>query len=245
VKLGKKEHGGNVTLSDAALACEAMFVGYGPLPVVRDVNLSVEAGEIVGLLGANGAGKTTTLLALAGELSLQSGVVSMNGASMVSSLYERARKGLALITEERSVFMNLTCRENLRLGLGPLERSLSIMPELEPLLNKKAGLLSGGEQQMLTLARALAAEPKVLLADEMSLGLAPLMVERLITSVEEAASSGVAVLLVDQHAKRLLRLCDRAYVMRRGEVVIEGTGSELLDRLPEIELSYLSMSQLS
>lgn len=221
-------------------ACE-IVVGYGDLPVVDEVSLDVRAGEVVALLGPNGAGKTTTLLAIAGELNLRAGHVTLLGKPCVGPLHRRARQGLSFVTEERSVFMELTCRENLRLGGGSIDDAVDLVPELVPLLPRRAGLLSGGEQQMLTLARALSSRPTVLLADELSLGLAPLMFNRLLGLVRRAADvADVGVLLVEQQVRKAIGVCDRGYVMKRGSVVISGTGAELGARLDEIEASYLS-----
>jgi len=217
-----------------------LSAGYGSLAAVRDLNLTVEAGEVVALLGPNGAGKTTTLLTMAGALPPISGQVLLDDTPTKASLNRRAKRGLALVPEERSVFMKLSAADNLRLGRGPRQKALALFPELEPLLRRKAGQLSGGEQQILTLARALAGEPRVLLADELSLGLAPLVVKRLLRAVREAADRGVGVLLVEQHAQQALQLADRAYVLRRGRVELHGSASELLEKLPEIEQSYLA-----
>jgi len=214
--------------------------GYGPVPVVRDLDLAVRPGEVVALLGANGAGKTTTLLTLAGELPPTAGATAWKGAVTTAPLHLRARDGLALITEERSVFMRLSVADNLRLGRGTPERACDDFPELAPLLDRPAGLLSGGEQQMLTLARALAAEPTLLLADEVSLGLAPLIVERLFRAIRAFADAGGAVLLVEQQPARALRVADRAYVMQRGRVALEGPSGEVLERLGEVEDLYIS-----
>ena len=232
--------GAAVPGATAAIEAADLEVGYGHLPVLRGLSMAVRPGEIVSLLGANGAGKTTTLLALAGVLSPISGSVLMSGRPAPVGLHRRAAAGLALICEDRSVFMGLTCRENLRLGRGSIEDSLELMPDLEPLLDRKVGLMSGGEQQMLTLARALAGRPSVLLADELTLGLAPLIVARLLACLRTAADRGVGVLIVEERAKRALQVSDRVCVLRRGEIVMEGTAVEMSSRVAEIEASYLS-----
>jgi branched-chain amino acid transport system ATP-binding protein len=221
------------------LAVEGLTVGYGGVPVVRGIDLYVEAGEIVALLGPNGAGKSTTILAIGGVLPLTSGSVTLDGAPLQGPLHRRARRGISLVPETRSVFMGLSAAVNLKLGAGPSARALELFPELEPLLGRRAGLLSGGEQQILTLARALAAEPKVLVVDELSLGLAPLVVRRLLDALVSAAGRGIGVLLVEQHARQALAIAHRGYVLRRGEVALQGEGRELLARIDEVEESYL------
>jgi ABC-type branched-chain amino acid transport systems, ATPase component len=223
------------------LEAKGIVVGYGDLPVIKGLDISVSAGEVVSLLGANGAGKTTTLLAIAGELELNAGSVSLLGEPCHGPLHMRARRGMSFVSEERSVFMELTCLENLRLGWGSVDDAVDLVPELRPLLSRRAGLLSGGEQQMLTLARALAGKPAVLLADELSLGLAPMMFGRLLGLVRSAAdAAGVGVLLVEQHVRKAIEVCDRGYVLRRGEIALSGSSAELSARLDEIEASYLS-----
>lgn len=223
----------------AALEAVGLSAGYGGVPAIRDVDLRVEAGEMVALLGANGAGKTTTLLALAGAMKALSGQVSLLGRVDNRSLHRRAREGLALLPEQRCVFMGLTVRENLLLGRGDINRALALFPELERRLNVRAGLTSGGEQQMLSLARVLAAKPRVLLADELSLGLAPLIVRRLLESLRQAATQGTAILLVEQHPKIALRWTDRGYVMRRGKVELAGDSGHLLANPDQIASLYL------
>jgi branched-chain amino acid transport system ATP-binding protein len=222
------------------IEARAVSAGYGSVPIVRELDLEVRPGEIVALLGANGAGKTTTLLCLAGELTPVAGVVLWRGEETVAPLHRRARQGLRFVTESRSVFMGLTTADNLRLGRGSLDRALDIFPELRPLLRRTAGLLSGGEQQMLTLARALSCRPALLLADELSLGLAPVVVERLLGALRAAADAGSAVLLVEQQIRGALAVADRAYVIRRGQVLFHGSSTEMLRRLGEIEASYLA-----
>jgi branched-chain amino acid transport system ATP-binding protein len=223
------------------LEAQGLTTGYGGQPVVHDVNLFVRPGEIVALLGPNGAGKTTTLLALSGELRPMQGQVILDGLPVKSPLHMRARRGLAYVTEERSVFMGMSARDNLRVGKGDATAALALFPELERLLSVRAGLLSGGEQQMLTVGRALSRNPRLLLADELSLGLAPLIVTRLLEAVRDAArEQGTAVLLVEQHVRKVLEFADRVYVMSRGRIRLEGSAQDLRDRIPEIEHAYLA-----
>jgi branched-chain amino acid transport system ATP-binding protein len=225
----------------ALLEAEALYAGYAGMAVVRNLELTVHPGEIIALIGANGAGKTTTLLTLSGDLAPISGNVKFFGAPTRAPLHRRARRGLSLVTEERSVFMRLTVAENLRVAGCEFEPAFALFPELSRLVGKKAGLLSGGEQQMLTLARALVRKPKILLVDELSLGLAPLIVERLLQTLRDAADQEqIGVLMVEQHVRQALDVADRAYVMRRGVAQLSGPCSELKGRLSEIEASYLS-----
>jgi branched-chain amino acid transport system ATP-binding protein len=220
-----------------------LSAGYGGVEVVRGLSFRVEPGEVVVLLGANGAGKTTTMLALAGVLPSH-GSVTFEGAPLHGPLHRRVRRGLGFIPESRAVFPRLSTRTNLRLGRGGVAGAVRLFPELERLLDRRAGLLSGGEQQMVTLGRALAAEPRLILVDELSLGLAPLIVRRLLTEVRTAADRGVGVLLVEQHARQALSIADRGYVMRRGAIELDGSGPELLARLGEIEEAYLGVGSL-
>jgi branched-chain amino acid transport system ATP-binding protein len=225
----------------ALLEAVGLTTGYGAQPFVHDLNLHVDSGEVVALLGANGAGKTTTLLALSGELPLMRGEVLFEGSPERGPLYKRARRGLSYVTEERSVFRGLSLVDNLRCGNVPLDRALALFPELEKRLQVKGGFLSGGEQQMLTLARALGRRPRLLLADELSLGLAPLVVSRLLNAVREAAQTdGCGVLLVEQHARKALQYADRVYVMARGRIEMDLTVAEARTRIGDIEESYLA-----
>jgi branched-chain amino acid transport system ATP-binding protein len=206
----------------AILRVSGLVAGYGDLAVVRGVDLDVHPGEVVALLGPNGAGKTTTLLTLAGELPKIDGEVRYRDHPLRGPLYQRVRQGFAFVPEERSVFMGLSVADNLKIG-GPVDPVLALFPELTPLLSRRAGLLSGGEQQMLTLGRALARRPRVLLVDELSVGLAPLVVDRLLDAVRAAASDdGTAVLLVEQQARRALRVADRWYLLSRGLLAASG-----------------------
>jgi branched-chain amino acid transport system ATP-binding protein len=226
------------------LEARSLTVGYGAMPVVHDLNIVVHKGEVVALLGVNGAGKTTTVRALAGDLKPFAGEVWLKGRRVTGPAHRRAKQGMRYISEERSVFMNLSASDNLRLGRGQRERCLELFPELEPLLGRKAALLSGGEQQILTLARALSARPEMLLADELSLGLAPLVLERLLLTVRAAADGGAAVLLVEQHVRDALEVADRAYVMSHGKIVLQGDAKDLKDRIGEIEGTYLAGAEL-
>jgi branched-chain amino acid transport system ATP-binding protein len=216
--------------------------GYGSAPVLRGVDLVVGRGEIVALLGANGAGKSTTMLTIAGELALRTGSIDFDGAPLRGPLHRRARRGVALVTEDRALFSRLTVADNLRLGPGGIAGAIELFGELEPLLGRRAGQLSGGEQQMLALGRALSGRPRLLLVDELSLGLAPLIVDRLLAAVETVAAAGTGVLLVEQHARKALRLAQRAYVLCRGAIELEGAGRDLLDRMGEVEVAYLGTS---
>jgi branched-chain amino acid transport system ATP-binding protein len=227
------------------ISMDCVHAGYGSVSIIRDVSINVYPGEIVALLGANGAGKTTTILTMAGEVHPKQGTVSLHGEVTNASLYKRAKAGLRLITEERSVFMSLNVADNLRLAHRDYSRALDLFPELKPLMKRKAGLLSGGEQQMLALGRALSGDDcSVLLADELSLGLAPVIVDRLFTSVREVASRGVGVVLVEQSLHRALKIADRAYVLRRGRVVVEGTVREIEERKAEVQSAYLADAEV-
>ncbi|PHV67139.1 ABC transporter ATP-binding protein [Williamsia muralis] len=223
------------------LDVQGLTTGYGSQPVIHDINLHVDAGEVVTLLGANGAGKTTTLLALSGVLPLHTGEVYFDGKLETAPLHNRARRGLCYVTEERSIFKTLSVTDNLKAGGVATEDALALFPELEKRLHVRGGLLSGGEQQMLSLARALCREPRLLLVDEMSLGLAPLIVERLLKAVREAAQTrGCGVLLIEQHARKALIYADRVYVMRRGRIEMDLSASDARARIDEIEDSFLS-----
>jgi branched-chain amino acid transport system ATP-binding protein len=229
----------------AVLNARAVTTGYHGQPVVSDLDLEVHSGRVTALLGPNGAGKTTTLLTLAGEITPIGGEVERVGFSGRASLSRCARQGLALVTEERSVFMDLTVAENLRVGRCDESIALELFPELQPLMDRKAGLLSGGEQQMLTLGRALGRDPRVLLIDELSLGLAPLVVTRLLNAVREAADQGIAVLLVEQHVEQAMRVADYVYLMDRGQVTLKGERQDVAGRVHEIEAAYLASAKES
>jgi len=228
------------TVAPDVVTVRGLTAGYGGTPAVHQVDLDVAPGQIAVLLGANGAGKTTTLLALAGELRPMGGSVSVLGCPAGARLEKRARAGMGFLTEGRCVLMGLTGWENLRLGRGAPQHALEYFPELEDHLGKKAGLLSGGQQQMLALGRILASEPRLILADELSLGLAPLVVQRLLGALRAAADDGVAVVLVEQHVRHALTVADRGYVLRRGRVVLTGSGAELAADADSIAEHYIS-----
>jgi branched-chain amino acid transport system ATP-binding protein len=230
----------------AILAARGLSAGYAGQPVVHDLDLEVAAGEVVCLLGPNGAGKTTTMLALSGELPPLAGEVAFDGETTRAPLHKRARNGLSYVTEERSVFKGLSARDNLRCGGVEVSEALALFPELEKRLGVRGGLLSGGEQQMLTLARALGRKPRLLLADELSLGLAPLIVDRLLQAVRAAADErGTGVLVVEQHARKALNYADRVLVMTRGRVRMALTAAEARSQLNDIESHYLSGASLA
>jgi branched-chain amino acid transport system ATP-binding protein len=224
----------------ALLEARQLVAGYRDVPIVRNLDLTVEAGEVVALLGPNGAGKSTTMLTLAGELPPLDGNVEFSKVKRRARLYRRARAGMAFVTEERSVFMGLTVAQNLRVGRVNAADATALFPELDPILNRRAGLLSGGEQQMLTLARALARRPRLLLADELSLGLAPLIVQRLLSAVRTAADDGLGVLLVEQQVHRALDVADRVVVLRHGSVEFAGTSGEARSKIDLIQAAYLT-----
>lgn len=229
-----------MSTGSTAVRVSGLTAGYGGTPAVTDLDLEVEEGEVLALLGANGAGKTTTLLALAGELAPMTGEVEILGDGRHRRLHQRARAGVGFLTEERCVFMQLSGWDNLKLGRGKPERALELFPELEPHLGKPAGLLSGGQQQMLALGRIIAGEPRVLLADELSLGLAPQVVQRLLAALRAAADSGVAVVLVEQHVQQALEIADHGCVLRRGRAVLSGSASELQRDMSSISSHYLA-----
>jgi ABC-type branched-subunit amino acid transport system ATPase component len=219
---------------------ERLVAGYGKVSIVRDVDLEVSEGEVVALLGPNGAGKTTTILTVAGELTPLRGTVHCLGLDNKASLHERTRAGLALVTDSHAVFMRMTIAENLRVFQTTAEAVVSVFPELASHLDRRVGLLSGGQQQMLALGLALARRPSLILADELSIGLAPIIVDRLFSVLRAAADSGVGVLLVEQHVHKALAIADRVYVMDRGRIAISGAAADLRERVDEIQASYLT-----
>jgi branched-chain amino acid transport system ATP-binding protein len=231
-----------VTGSDTVLELDRLSVAYDRAPVVRDLTLTVGRGEIVALLGANGAGKTTTLRAISGLLKPASGTIRLAGRDLAGvSPTDRARRGLAHVPHDRGIFFGLTVAEHFRLdGTAEMDAVFGRFPALRALHGRKAGLLSGGEQQMLAIARALSRRPKLLMLDEMSLGLAPVIVDRLLPAIRDAATSnGTGVLLVEQHVHLALRIADRGYILSHGELVASGSAGQLSQDSALLAASYL------
>jgi branched-chain amino acid transport system ATP-binding protein len=223
--------------------------GYGRSVVVRDIDLHVDSGEVVALLGANGAGKTTTLLTIAGVLPAVAGEIRFLGERIERWPAPRvARHGGVLIPDDRGLFPKLTVRENLALSAIAKTKAgdpLELFPELHDRLRTPAGLLSGGQQQMLAVARALQRSPQLLLVDELSFGLAPLVVQRLMPILRRVADeSGVAVLLVEQHVHLGLAIADRAHVLSHGNLVLSAPASDLRDDVSLLHASYLGEADI-
>jgi branched-chain amino acid transport system ATP-binding protein len=234
-------HGYISTEAPNLLETRMLKAGYLGREVVSGVNITVRPGEVVALLGPNGAGKSTTLMTIAGQLAPVDGIVMFSNVPTFTPIYQRVRQGLGVVTEERLIFTKMSARDNLRVGGGDVDRALELFPALEARLDVRAGMLSGGEQQMVALARALSRNPQLLLADELSLGLAPMVVDRLLGAVRQAADEqGIGALIVEQHARKALKYSDRVYLMSRGRIRMEMTSAEALTRLDEIEEAYLA-----
>ena len=234
----------------ALLDLRQLSVAYGGIQAVKGLNLHLNEGELVSLIGANGAGKTTTLKAICGLLAPQSGEVLYQGRSLKGQgAWDLVAQGLVMVPEGRGIFTRMTIDENLRMG-AYLRRDREVNTDMEsvyqrfPRLKERhrqlAGTLSGGEQQMLAMGRALLARPKLLLLDEPSMGLAPLMVDKIFEVITDIARQGVTVLLVEQNAHRALEIANRAYVMDSGELVLEGPAQSLLND-PQVQAAYLGL----
>jgi branched-chain amino acid transport system ATP-binding protein len=230
------------------LEVRGLTVAYGGIKAVKGIDFDVAEGELVTLIGANGAGKTTTLKALAGLLQPTAGTVRYDGRDIAgTAAHELVRLGIALVPEGRGVFARLTIDENLAMGAytrrdaavaADYDRAYALFPRLAERRRQLAGTLSGGEQQMLAIARALMARPRLLLLDEPSMGLAPLMVNKIFETIRSVASEGVTLLLVEQNAKLALETCDRGYVMESGVIALADTAGALLVN-PEVRRAYL------
>jgi branched-chain amino acid transport system ATP-binding protein len=231
------------------LALEGLQVAYGGIRAVKGIDVTVDPGELVCLIGANGAGKTTTLRAITGLVKPAGGRVMYDGQDVAGRpVYEIARRGMALVPEGRGVFPQLTIEENLDMGAYPrkdraavrqdIDRAFTLFPRLRERRKQTAGTLSGGEQQMLAIARAMMSRPRVLLLDEPSMGLAPLMVERIFEVIRTIAAEGVTMLLVEQNARLALEVSRRGYVLEGGLVAFSGDAAALLGD-PRIREAYL------
>jgi len=236
-------------VSEPVLSVKDLQVYYGAIHALRGVSLEVAERQVVALIGANGAGKTSTLRAVSRMIRSSAGSVRFRGEEITRlQSHEVVALGMAHAPEGRGIFLNLTLRENLLLGAflrkdrdgvkSDLERCFSLFPILKERIDQVAGTLSGGEQQMLAVARALMCRPRLLLLDEPSLGLAPQVVERIFQVLKEISEGGVALLLVEQNAHKALQIAHRAYVLETGEVVMRGTGKELLAS-PDVRKAYL------
>ena len=216
------------TMVKPLLETRNLQAGYQGRAVVQGANITVYPGEVVCLLGPNGAGKTTTLLTIAGELAPVDGLVMLSNVPTFTPMYQRVRdSGVAMVTEERLVFTKMSTRDNLRIGGGSVEDALELFPELQSRLTVRGGVLSGGEQQMLTRCRTLTGDPELIMIDEPTEGLAPKIVELVAEYLRELKRRGMAVLLVEQKLTIALEVADRCLVMGHGQIVFEGTPAEL------------------
>ena len=236
------------------LSVQGLVAGYSAAAVVDGISVAVSAGEMVTLVGANGAGKSTLLKAIAGAIPVRAGLVSIDGEDVTNvPAHRRVGKGIVLVPEGRMLFAGMSVDENLTLGAhlrtGPAarravaedrERVFGLFPVLAERRRQAAGTLSGGEQQMLAIGRGLMAQPKLLMLDEPSLGLAPLVVEEIFKVIESIRARGCSILLVEQDVFHALSISDRAYVIENAEIVMEGTGQEILDN-PRIKEAYLGL----
>jgi branched-chain amino acid transport system ATP-binding protein len=231
------------------LTLENLNVFYGAIHALRNVSVAVNKGEVVTLIGANGAGKSTTLRAITGLLAPKSGRVVFDGEDITSvPAHRRVARGISMAPEGRGIFANLTVLENLEMGAylknepkaiaRDLEYGFTLFPRLKERVTQSAGTLSGGEQQMLAIARALMSHPKLLLLDEPSLGLAPLVCHIIFSTIDEIKAAGTTLLVVEQNASAALKHSDRGYVLETGEVILEGTASTIASN-PRVREAYL------
>lgn len=234
--------------ADILLKVNGLRVAYGGIQAVKGVSFEVRRGELVSLIGANGAGKTTTLKAVTGIQPVADGQIEFMGRPIKGQgAWDLVRQGLVMVPEGRGVFSRMTIVENLQMGAfvrddgeidADVDKVFGIFPRLKERAHQLAGTLSGGEQQMLAMGRALMARPKVLLMDEPSMGLSPIMVDKIFEVVKDIHSRGTTVLLVEQNASRALALADRGYVMESGEITMTGEAKALLDD-PKVRAAYL------
>jgi branched-chain amino acid transport system ATP-binding protein len=229
------------------LEIENLHAGYGPSQVLFDLSMKVEGGEIVSIIGRNGVGKTSTIKAIMGLIDIVSGSIRFDSTE-ISRLptYKRGRLGIAYVPDDRGIFGNVTTAENLRIPLighkmregDNLELVFSLFPILQERWHQKAGTLSGGEQQMLAIGRALMSRPRLLLLDEPSLGLSPILVEKIFSVIQKVRQEGGTVLLVEQNARQALEIADRGYVLETGKIILQGSAQELRTN-QEVEKAYL------
>ena len=235
-------------MADTLLRTSALKVAYGGIQAVKGVSLEVREGELVSLIGANGAGKTTTLKAITGLQAAAGGDIEYLGRSIKGQgAWDLVKQGLVMVPEGRGVFARMTITENLQMGAfvrsddeidADIEKVFAIFPRLKERSGQLAGTMSGGEQQMLAMGRALMARPKVLLMDEPSMGLSPIMVDKIFEVVDDIHGRGVTILLVEQNASRALQIASRGYVMDSGEITMSGEARQLLDD-PKVRAAYL------
>jgi branched-chain amino acid transport system ATP-binding protein len=235
-------------MSSALLTLSGVTAYYGSIKALKGIDLSVDKGEIVTLIGSNGAGKSTTMMTVFGAPRAQDGRIVFDGEDITGlETHEVARRGIAQAPEGRRIFQRMTVRENLQMGTvldashfaQDLERVLAIFPRLKERINQRGGTLSGGEQQMLAIARALMSRPKLLMLDEPSLGLAPLIVKQIFSVIDDLnRNEGLTVFLVEQNAYHALKLAHRAYVLVNGAITLTGRGADLLAN-PEVRQAYL------
>lgn len=230
------------------LRLEQVNTHYGQIQALHDISIEVKAGEIVTLIGANGAGKTTLMMTICGDPRASSGKIFFDDEEISSvNTPEIMRKGLAVVPEGRRVFSRLTVQENLHMGAyfrtkaeyeETLEQVLELFPRLRERIDQRAGTMSGGEQQMLAIGRAMMSRPRMILLDEPSLGLAPIIIQQIFDIIEKLRDDGVTIFLVEQNANQALRIADRGYVMENGRVIMSDTGESLLVN-PDVRKAYL------
>ena len=229
------------------LKVEDMHVYYGAIHAVKGISFDVEEGEIVALIGANGAGKSTILKTVSGLMHPRTGSIIFDGANIAhTDAYKLVRHGLAHVPEGRRIFLQMSVQENLEMGAftqkdvskSDLDRMFSLFPRLKERRKQIAGTLSGGEQQMLAMSRALMSHPKLLMLDEPSMGLAPILVDQIFDIIKELHAAGTTILLVEQNASKALKIADRAYVLETGTITLSGTGAELAES-DEVRKAYL------
>ena len=235
--------------SKTLLKVSNLKVSYGGIQAVKGVDFEVQEGELISLIGSNGAGKTTTMKAITGSLPINAGDIEYLGKSIKGQgPWDLVRQGLAMVPEGRGVFARMTITENLHMGAyirsdkdgiaADIEKMFNIFPRLRERKDQLAGTMSGGEQQMLAMGRALMSRPKVLLLDDPSMGLSPIMVDKIFEVIRDVYAQGVTVLLVEQNASRALAIANRGYVMESGEITMTGKGADMLND-PKVRAAYL------